>query len=149
MKHIVGGLPAWIAVLAVLILVPGCNDSDSTPKPTVPQSPNLGAPIFLAPGESAVVGGAGLVVGFSRVTQDSRCPEGGECVWQGDASARLWAELPGQERSEFTLHTFPGFQGAQVYGKYRIGLNYLDPYPKTSGPIDPADYRVTLYVTTD
>jgi hypothetical protein len=147
-KHIAEGRWAWIPVLALLLLVPGCNDNDSAPRPTAPLSPNLGGPVILAPGQSKVVGAGGLEVGFTRMYQDSRCPEDVECFWQGDAAARLWAKAPGQDRSDFTLHTFPGFQTSQDYGDYQIGLTYVEPYPKHPDSIDPEDYRVTLYVTT-
>jgi len=115
---------------------------------------DLQVSIELAPGESVAVGDQGLVVGFDGVPEynghpmDSRCPLSVTCVWGGDAWVDVWAEMPGQERVEITLHTHPmeGPQQFEIEG-YLIMLMLLEPYPVVAGDIPGEDYRAQLDVS--
>jgi len=145
-RHLKPFGPGWI--LALALLLPGCTQNRPAPAPTAPQSVKLGEPVVLAPGRSATVGDAGLILYFDAIAQDSRCPQGVECFWQGDAAASLSATLPGVgTTTAFVLHTFPGFQTVQDYQGYRIALTRVDPYPVYPNEIAPGDYRATVTVT--
>jgi hypothetical protein len=109
--------------------------------------PQLNCKLDLKVGESVTVGSEGLVVGFDAVTGDSRCPIGVYCIWEGDAATRLWAEIPGQERETFDLHTHGGFKRNAVYLDYVISLVGVAPYPHIDHPIPPGDYVASLTVT--
>jgi len=110
--------------------------------------------IELAPDQSVAIGDQELVAGFDGVTEfdgrpmDSRCAASVICVWAGDAWMEVWAEVPGQERVEVTLHTHP-MQGPQEFevGGYLISLLILEPYPLVPSPIPAEDYRVHLIVS--
>jgi type IV pilus biogenesis protein CpaD/CtpE len=136
---------AWIPILALLLA--GCTQNRSVTTPTAPLSVKLGEPIVLAPGQSVTVGDEGLVIRFIEVSGDSRCPQGVECFWEGDAAARLTAKLPQGFVDDFTLHTARMFRIYQDYGDYRIRLTAVTPYPVYPDEIPAEDYRVTLEVT--
>jgi hypothetical protein len=88
-----------------------------------------------------------LVVSFKQVSQDSRCPDGVQCVWAGDATVHLEAN-PGQANSfSADLHTNSqgGATGVTI-NNYTFQLVSLTPYPKNGQPINPADYVATVRV---
>jgi hypothetical protein len=119
-----------------------CDDSST---PTSP-SPG-GAPVMLAAGQVATVPGTPLTLSFMSVPSDSRCPADAVCIHLGEAVARLNGTLPSQGSTSFELRTAESGRVAQV-GKYRIELVSLEPYPFSSDPIEPHEYRVTLRVDT-
>src|SRR5206468_687048 len=70
-------------LLGAAIASVGCLASPSAT--TVP----LGREFTLAVGQSLLVGDTGLRVTLARVSNDSRCPTGVQCVWEGDATAAV------------------------------------------------------------
>jgi hypothetical protein len=108
--------------------------------------PSIGKPFDLKVGQSVTVGPQGLTVGFARLLSDGRCPIGVYCFWEGDAAAQLWANLPGEPREGFQLHTHRDFKWKTSYGYYEITLVKLSPYPVYEAPTPPGDYVVTVQV---
>lgn len=108
--------------------------------------PSIGKPFDLKVGESATVGPQGLTVGFSELLSDVRCPIGLLCFWEGDATAQMWANLPGESREDFQLHTYGGFKWKFLYEDYEITLTRISPYPVYEEPIPPGDYVATVQV---
>jgi hypothetical protein len=128
-------IPVFCIILATLAL--------STAHAAEP----YGTPFDLAVGTSVEVGDEGLVVGFTSILVDSRCPEDAVCFWEGDAEAALWVDVPGHPRQEFVLHTSPMFVQSQDVGCAVIHLLSVVPLASVDGPpIDPADYVVQLLV---
>jgi hypothetical protein len=110
-----------------------------------PSSPSpVDRQVVLAPGEAAVA--SGLNVRFLRVLEDSRCPADALCVWIGDAVVRIDISA-GQDQAERDLHT-ANKQPVSFNGS-RIELVALAPYPYSSGPIRPEDYRATLRIRSE
>jgi hypothetical protein len=86
---------------------------------------------------------------FVRVSDDSRCPTGVTCVWEGDAVAELTVETDGSPAAHVQLHANPRFaQDAAVHG-LRIRLERLEPYPEADRPIPAGEYRVVLLIAID
>ncbi|HYM81159.1 MAG TPA: hypothetical protein VEY91_07075, partial [Candidatus Limnocylindria bacterium] len=54
----------------------------------------------LGVGRQAVIPDQRLEIGFERVTTDSRCPEGGTCVWAGEARVALWLRPEGRGETQ-------------------------------------------------
>jgi hypothetical protein len=98
----------------------------------------------LQPGSSAVVAGTSFAVRFNRVTGDSRCPADVVCIQGGDAIVAITV-IEDDVRVDLDLHT--GSMQPVMYGSYTITLVQLAPYPFSSRPIQPQDYRATLKVT--
>jgi hypothetical protein len=100
----------------------------------------------LAPGEVARIDGADLRFEFVRVTGDSRCPADAVCIQGGDALVQIRASGDGSP-ALLGLHTGDSSQASAVYGRARITLIELQPYPFSSRTIAADEYRATLTVT--
>lgn len=89
--------------------------------------------------------GHDLRIAFDRVSEDSRCPEGAKCIWQGNARIHLIASNSKGECAEFDLNT--GVQPFEYqFGEYTIKLRQLAPHPSVNGELRPGDYTVTVVV---
>ncbi|MCC7129630.1 MAG: hypothetical protein IT297_04450 [Anaerolineae bacterium] len=110
----------------------------------------LDAPFSLPYGAEIQAQDGGLRLSFEAVLEDSRCPEGAQCIWAGQVRAQLHAWADGAAAETFELITSTAKQApdnAHTYHGYRIELLAVDPYPQS--PADPqarlpADYRLTL-----
>ncbi len=113
-----------------------------------PASPSVGAEFALTAGQRVTLGGGDLSLRFSRVSEDSRCPTGVTCVWEGDAVVEVQASRAGAT-STFDLHTSGRFSREATAGAYRIVLVRLDPVPAEGTPLRPSDYTGTFRVVRD
>jgi hypothetical protein len=98
--------------------------------------------VVLAPGQTVEVA-TGLSVRFVSVIGDSRCPIDAICIQGGDAIVRVDI-ASGEDRGQRDLHT--GTLAPVSFDEVQVGLVDLQPYPFSSRPFDPADYRATLRV---
>ena len=126
------------AVVVCLSVLTSCDESPTGP--TVP----LNADFVLAPGNVAMIDEASLAIRFNGVTGDSRCPADVVCVQGGDAIVSVTATSSRGAR-DYELHT--GNMQPVRHDEVTIALVQLSPYPFSSGPIAPNDYRATLRVT--
>jgi hypothetical protein len=134
---------ACLILLPVLLL--GCAPAPGGE----PQSAVPGESFVLVPAESAriVAPGVELVIQFSGVTNDSRCPSDVLCAQAGEALVALRVTLEGEEQT-ISLSTFgTSASQAQIDG-FTIQLVSLEPYPLSTTTIDPQDYLLTLVVET-
>jgi hypothetical protein len=110
------------------------------------KSPAAPAPVnrevVLAPGQTVDVA-TGLSVRFVSVVGDSRCPADALCIQGGDAIVRIDI-ASGENRGQRDLHT--GTLAPVSFDDVQVRLVELQPYPFSSRPFDPADYRATLRV---
>lgn len=84
--------------------------------------------ISLVVNQEKVVPVFGMKIKFLGVIEDSRCPEGRQCVWAGNAKVRI-AVWTGRQR-QLVLEVNSGLQPQVVnYGRYEIRLAALDPKP--------------------
>ena len=123
-----------------LATVSACGDT--VVGPSVP----LDEPFVLAIGESTTVSGVQLVIEFTGVTGDSRCPAEAVCIQGGDALVAVRVS-GGGTAATFELHTGDASRASVTHRGYRISLVKLEPYPFSSRPITDADYRATFAVT--
>jgi hypothetical protein len=86
----------------------------------------------------------GLALTFEAVVEDSRCPAGATCVWEGDAIVRIRIDGAGVKPSIYTLHLHGRGAREIVHGDVRIHLLSLAPLPTSDGPPRAGDYRATL-----
>ena len=139
--------PVLLAVLAAWSCgsKPRIGDPSSAPKTgntmTTDQEFELG------PGQSVLVGSEPLKITFDAITADSRCPPEVQCVWEGDAVAKVEAATGTQSPTVYELHTNTGFPTQVDHGGYRIRLTAVAPGPHQGVVIDPAAYVITLIVT--
>ena len=78
------------------------------------------------------------------VVEDSRCPEGTQCVQAGNAKVRISVQKGTNESKIVELDT-NGENTATVDG-YAIKLDALNPHPKSAAPVKAKDYVATLTV---
>jgi hypothetical protein len=102
----------------------------------------LDEPIQLAPGEWAHFKAEDLEIKFDGVAEDSRCPNDVVCVWAGEVVARFTLRRNSRNKDVLVKET----QALAVDG-YTIKILQVLPPRASSGPLPPADYRVTLKIT--
>lgn len=88
----------------------------------------------LEKGKQATVKKEKLTVKFVSVVEDSRCPEGATCVWQGNAKISLLVGKKGKSSKTVELNTLgrPEFPSETNYLNYKIKLVSLDREGKTA-----------------
>ena len=127
-----------IALLLVLG-VAACGDS-----PTEPDTA-AGEPFTLKAGATAFLPDS-TRIRFDRLLTESRCPLDAICVSAGDASILVSFISRDGTGAARELHTQP--DGSQIqYGGYTIALTELQPYPRSTEELRPADYVATLVVS--
>lgn len=110
-----------------------------------PQSPSpISREVILAPGQTATIGEASISLRFEGVSGDSRCPADALCILGGDALVQIEVISRGG-RQPYVLHT--GDMRPVSHNGLTIALVELSPYPFSSRPIQPEDYRATLRVS--
>jgi hypothetical protein len=106
-----------------------------------------GKAFSLKVGQSSRVEAESLAIGFEAVSSDSRCPKGETCIWEGDATVRIWVQRAATAKEPRELHTASSKSAAAEYEGWSIRLVALAPYPLTGRTITQADYVVTLELT--
>jgi hypothetical protein len=106
----------------------------------------LGESFGIKIGESVLIEGEALEIGLEDVPTDSRCPDGAQCIWEGDATVRIWARHVSRAREDYELHTSAREERALIYLGYRIQLLQLAPYPVSGRTIERGEYEATLQV---
>jgi hypothetical protein len=126
MKH-------FLLLCGCLAALTACADS----KPDNPQPPKF---IELKYGSS--VEEDGLRISFASVSNDSRCPAGAQCVWEGNAEIVL--ELSGDGNHAAVLNTNPQFPQSYRTSEHVVTLKELKPYPEAGQEIVMQDYIAVL-----
>lgn len=85
-----------------------------------------------------------LAVTFEGVSEDSRCPIGVMCVWEGNASIRLTLASGGDTQAAILNSTLD--PKAAAFAGYTIGYRDLTPYPEQDAPWDPDAYVARIYI---
>jgi hypothetical protein len=126
--------------LLALTALSGCRGGTNTVRAS------LGNEFSLAVGQAVELEGEQLTVQFEGVRDDSRCPKGATCIWQGRVTAVIRISSKGQS-TELAL-TGPGLsdeRGQADYGQYEI-TSRVEPYPELGRQIESRDYRLFLTV---
>jgi hypothetical protein len=106
----------------------------------------LGQEFELKINQDAMIEGEGLAVVFESVLEDSRCPEGVDCIWSGNAKIKLRSSKQKQTPMTIELNTDVESKSSS-YLNYEIRLIALKPRPKADRPVQQDEYRATLVVT--
>lgn len=125
-----------------LVFLTNCNaqkESKSSEKVTMKESRNKkieGKVIYFAEGENKFLPEYQMNVTFKNISEDSRCPEGVTCVWQGAAVANV--EFMGTTTRPMTIplatteNTGRNYHKSTVFNGYTISLVEVTP-AATSG----------------
>lgn len=110
--------------------------------------PKLGEPVQIGVGQTVDFGAAGLTITFLAVTEDSRCPPGSVCIWEGRASISLRLDVASGQSLTFSLTLqagHPESANAIALG-YSFTLQHLES-PSQSAGGDASLYEATLVIT--
>ena len=131
-------------LLLVTLGLAVCGD----PQPFEPEiEVPLGETFGLHVDQSAEVSGTPLRLRFAAVREDSRCPTDVACVWAGNARVRV--DAAASDLAE-PLDLNTGLDPREVeFAGYRIGLEALQPEPRSATAIRTEDYVAVLRVTRD
>jgi hypothetical protein len=83
---------------------------------------------------------------LQSVLNDSRCPEGVQCFWQGNAEARFKFIKTDEKPIFFNLNTYPGFTNDTIIGGYKFTLKALTPYPSIKNITLPRSYKAEIEI---
>lgn len=114
----------WCILLLVFFLS-GCFSGESI---------RLGIPFDLPLEKEVLLQGGGLSIILKEVLEDSRCPLGVACFWEGRVVLRIVVEKQG-EREGFTVTLHPAdFPHVERWGTYRF--TFLDLEPEREGEVE-------------
>lgn len=114
-----------------------------------------GKVIYFTEGENRFLSEYQMNVTFKNIAEDSRCPEGVTCVWQGAAVANV--EFMGITTRPMTLQLATtenagrNYHKSTVFNGYKISLVEINPSP-TSGEGAKAlsgKYRIGIIINKD
>lgn len=88
----------------------------------------------------------GIVVAFVRVTNDSRCAAGVQCVRAGEAFVTIKTIVDGGTPEESTLEMGPGAPPTLVVDRFTITLLELRPSPPPVGGVAQDQYELLLRI---
>jgi hypothetical protein len=131
----------------LLLLLAGCATG---PGPDIEEAPSaeLGQEFQLEVGHSIPLHGTGYRVAFDQVIEDSRCPVGTTCIWEGNAklAVRLAPTVGDLDRAlPAELNTSSRFPTKIAVDAFTIELRRLDPGPPDGTPN--SGYVATLLVS--
>jgi hypothetical protein len=129
-----------LPLVLIVIIFMGCHKESTTQ--TEQKSVVLGESFTLKADESIAIKGEQLSFRFDSVLNDSRSPEGGICVWAGNAAVLLC--FPDMND---TVNTFLDPKEI-TYGNYKVKLQLLSPYPKIGQVIIPQNLYVAQFVVS-
>lgn len=87
----------------------------------------------------------GLMIEFVTVLEDSRCPVGVDCVWEGNAKIRI--KISKSDMGATTIELNTNLEPTNIlFQDYKIHLVRLEPWPKASTTTKAEDYSATLLI---
>ena len=107
-----------------------------------------GVPFGLRLGGEAEIAATGVIVRFSEVLEDSRCPINALCVWSGVLRIALTVSAGVRDTNDIAVDTLGATAEA---GGYQFSLLVAKPSRLADVPIAPEDYGVLILAveTTD
>ena len=113
------GLKFLLLVMAIPLVLAGCAGATGDVKASLDEE------FSLAIGQTAVIRGENLEIKFKEVLEDSRCPEGAVCVWEG--RVRCLIKLVDDKSSENLELTQPGLSdqySSATHNNYQLSFKF-------------------------
>lgn len=107
----------------------------------------IGQPFQLKVEQGAMSDDKSFGVMVDKIKEDSRCPKGVNCVWEGQVVVQVtFKEKGGKSQTvDFTLKGRESQSASRrVTGKYQLRVKQVDPYPEDGKTIAKEDYAVTF-----
>jgi len=135
--------------MVFIVLLSGCAGSgDSALKCETPagQDPVLGDSFNLRYGEHTTLARENLTLTFVQVLEESRCPVGVQCIWEGNARIGVKVEKPASRPVTLELNTSRRYDTEAAYQGYKVQLLQLVPHPAHGGTPQPTEYCAELKI---
>ena len=87
-----------------------------------------------------------MYICLDSVLNDSRCPTGAYCFWEGNAEVRFKFEKFNEKPILFNLNTHRGFTTDTIVDGYKFTLIGLSPHPTMEHRIVQKDYKAEIIV---
>ncbi len=131
----------WLITLVALTLIlTSCKGTQGV-------TASLGKEFTLPIGETAAITGEDIKIKFAEVIEDSRCPKGAVCIWEGRVSVLVEITRgPSIKPTVFTQPGLSGDNGKEVYEDLNFAFN-VEPYPEVGKQIKPGEYRLVLTIS--
>ncbi len=101
----------------------------------------------LAIGQKAIIGEEDLEIKFLEILEDSRCPAGAQCIWEGRASASVeFKDNQGNYKMVLVQSGSAQDYVQETYKNYLITYK-ITPYPQQNEEISKEDYRLLLTIS--
>lgn len=130
-----------VALAIVVVLALSDCAAKAEPKPA------LGAIFNLRYGERATISTERLSLTFQKVLEESRCPVGVTCIWEGNARIVVMTERPPAGLSALELNTSSRYPVEAAYEGYTVRLRGVRPAPEHGRVLDAAGYSAQIEVT--
>jgi hypothetical protein len=133
-------------VSIALILFFVCSAFLFAQQPRKAEMIQLGKEFELKINQQAMLEDESLAVEFVSVLEDSRCPEGVDCIWSGNAKIKIKLDKKKQTPATTELNTDAGPKSSS-YLNYEVKLVALKPRTRANEAIKPSEYKATLMIT--
>ncbi len=110
---------------------------------------SLGQAVDLRVGQEVNISPEQLTLTFLSVSEDSRCPQGENCIWEGNGKVYLEFTPTGQTSHVVELNTAMSLPSEATYLGYKISLLDLQPYPSAGSTIQQSEYVATVRVSRE
>ena len=109
---------------------------------------SLGQAFDIKVGQEASINSQQLTLRFLSVSEDSRCPRGENCIWEGNGKVNIELTGAGQTSHVVELNTAMSLKSEATYLSYKISLLGLQPYPSAGSTIEQSEYIATVRVSS-
>lgn len=142
----------FFAFLALIVAAASCEEETSLLRidPNHKVKPDYGSLFTLGIGQKAFFRNNELILQVSDVVEDSRCPVGVTCVWQGQVRINASVTTLNQQNEAFELIYQEGASAeinTRSFDGFQIEVIKVLPVPKEGETIEKSDYRITMKVT--
>ncbi|GAB5520225.1 MAG: hypothetical protein RhofKO_24760 [Rhodothermales bacterium] len=133
----------------LVFLLSGCQFLDAF-SDTDPPEATLGKPFWIEYEQTVPIVGTDDSITFAAVVMESRCPEGTECIWAGEAKIEVAATVDGERIGPIVL-TLPGAPTTDEptylgLGPYEVAITDLTPEPRVNVVVEDEERRARLIV---
>lgn len=138
--------------LTLVVAAASCEEDTSLLRidPNHKVKPDYGSPFTLGIGQQAIFRNNELILQVADVAEDSRCPTGVTCVWQGQVRVIVSLTSQDQDDDQFELIYQEGASeeiNSRTFDGFKIEITKVLPAPKEGESIEKSDYRITMKVT--
>ena len=129
-------------LISLLILIPlvGCQSGPGRIKAAIDNQ------FSMSSGQVAELAGESITLQFEGIQEDSRCPKGATCIWQGRVISILQINDNGLSSKIVLIE--PGLSDRyykNTYKQYEF-TSHVQPYPELGKKISSEDYHLFLTV---